>query len=206
MNQNESTFDFNVRIKKGIYKAFQVMRLGEDICLTTYFDASDSRMPYIIRYKDPKTSRDVYKMAMNIENKKPTSGKLGRRDDPKLFNPRGNKKEGDKSIVTKKPKDDIMGQVLNLLKNLNPPAYHANKPNTHEKPQFNNNYNKKPTVKNYPYTTQWKHGKPIPNPSQGIKDKGTSNPLKINSINMMDDVPWCIVCQSPHSPNYCAIA
>ena len=61
-------------------------------------------------------------------------------------------------------------------------------------------------MQNYPYTTQWKYGKPILNPTQGKKDKGTPNPLQRNSINMAEDIPWCIICQSPHSPDYCTIA
>ena len=61
-------------------------------------------------------------------------------------------------------------------------------------------------MKNYPYTTQWKDGKQIPNQNQNVKDKGTPNPLQRSSINMNDDVPWCIVCQSPHSTDYCVVA
>ena len=61
-------------------------------------------------------------------------------------------------------------------------------------------------MKNYPYTTQWKDGKPIPNQTQNVKDKGTPNPLQRSSINMTNDVPWCIICQSPHSLDYCAVA
>ena len=40
--QNESTFDFNVRFQKGMYKLFQVMRMEENVCITTYFNAFDS--------------------------------------------------------------------------------------------------------------------------------------------------------------------
>ena len=25
-------------------------------------------------------------------------------------------------------------------------------------------------------------------------------------MNMVEEIPWCIVFQSPHSPNYCAVA
>lgn len=127
-------------------------------------------------------------------------------DDPKLFNLRGNKKEGEKSIITKKPEDDIMVQVLNLLKNINPLEYHANKESTGDKPQFNTHYNRQPRMQNYPYTTQWKDGKPIIDPAQGTKDKGIVDPLQRNSMNMTDDVPLCIVSQSPHSPYYCAVS
>ena len=49
-------------------------------------------------------------------------------------------------------------------------------------------------MQKYPYTTQWKDGKLVPNPTQGNKDKGTPNPLQRNSINMAEDVPWCITC------------
>ena len=59
-------------------------------------------------------------------------------------------------------------------------------------------------MKNYPYTTQWKDGKP--NQAQNTKDKGTLDPLQRNSINMSDYVPFCIICQSPHSLDYCTIA
>ena len=32
-------------------------------------------------------------------------------------------------------------------------------------------------MKNYPYTTHWKDGKPLPNPTHGNKDKATPDPL-----------------------------
>lgn len=85
---NESTFDFNVRLQKEMYKLFQVMRLGEDVYLTTYFNVFDSKMAYTLREKDPRMLRDAYKMIVNIENNRRTSSKLGRRDNPKLFNPK----------------------------------------------------------------------------------------------------------------------
>lgn len=96
------------------------MRLNEDVCLTTYFNAFDRNMAYILRDKYPKILRDSYKMTVNIENNRMASGKLGRRDDPKLFNPRNNKKESDKPAVGKKVEEDTMGQVLYFLKNTNP--------------------------------------------------------------------------------------
>ena len=128
-NPNESTFDFNVRFHKGMYKLFQVMRLNEDVCLTTYFNAFYRKMVYQLRDKDPKTLRDDYKIVVNIENNRKTFDKLGRRDDPKFFNPK------------------------------------------------NNNFNRQPRMKNYPYTTQWKEGKPIPNQTQSAKEKSTRDPL-----------------------------
>lgn len=194
-NPNESTFDFNVIFWKGMYKLFQVMRLGDDVYLTTYFNPFDIKMAYTLRDKDPRTLRDAYKMAINIESNRKASDKLERRDDPKFFNPRGNRKEGDKPITTKNPKDYKMDKVLDLLKNFNPPINHENKPNPGDNPQFNNHYNKQTRIQNYPYTTQWKDGKPIPNPTQGTKDKGTLDPLERNFLNMMEYMPWCIICQ-----------
>ena len=76
-------------------------------------------MDYILREKDPKTLRDAFKIVVNIENNRKASRKLGKRDHPKLFNPRNNKREGDKSATNKKNEEDKMDQVLGLLKNLN---------------------------------------------------------------------------------------
>ena len=49
-------------------------------------------MKYTLRDKDPRILRDAYKMVVNIESNIKASSKLGRRDELKLFNPRGNKK------------------------------------------------------------------------------------------------------------------
>ena len=114
-NPSESSFDFNVRFQKGMYKLFQVMRLNEDVFLTTYFNDFDSKMDYVLRDKDPKTLRDAYTLVVNIKNNRRAAGKLEKRDDPKLFNPRG-KKDNEKPIVGKKLEDDTMGQVLSLIK------------------------------------------------------------------------------------------
>lgn len=46
-NQNESTFDFNLGLQKGMYKLFKVMRLDENVCLTTYLNLFDRKMAYI---------------------------------------------------------------------------------------------------------------------------------------------------------------
>lgn len=110
--KNESTFEFNVRFQKGIYKLFQVMKLEENVCITTYFNAFDSKMAYILREKDCKTLRDAFKIAMNIENNRRASRKLGKRDDPKLFNPRSNKRDGDKPTANKKNEEDKIDQAI----------------------------------------------------------------------------------------------
>ena len=71
------------------------MSLGENVCLTTYFNSFDRKMVYILKDKDPITLRDGFKTTINIENNRKASGKLGRRDDPKLFISMGNRKEDD---------------------------------------------------------------------------------------------------------------
>ena len=43
---------------------------------------------------------------MNIENNRRASGKLGKRDDPNLFNPRNNKRDGDKPTENKRNEVD----------------------------------------------------------------------------------------------------
>ena len=136
-----------------MYKLFQVMRLDENVCLTTYFNAFDSKTAYTLRDKDPKTLRDAFKIAVNIANNRRASRKLGRGDDPKLFNPWGSKKEGDKLGTTTKPEEDKMDQVLNLVKNLKPIVNNVTKPNTGEKPQFNNNFNRQTRLQSNPYNT-----------------------------------------------------
>ena len=60
-------------------------------------------------------------------------------------------------------------------------------------------------MQNYPYTTQWKDGKPIVPPTKNTSEKNTLDPLQKASINMTDDSPWCLVCQLPHSPKYCVV-
>lgn len=65
-------------------------------------------------------------------------------------------------------------------------------------------------MQNFPYNTQWKDGKPIlPNNSNNNKnatEKFTPDHLQRNTMNIADDIHWCAICQSPHSPDHCAIA
>lgn len=67
-----------------------------------------SKMAYQLRDKEPKNLRDAFKFVVIIENNRKASGKLGRRDDPKLFNPKNNKKENDKDLAGKKPEEPII--------------------------------------------------------------------------------------------------
>ena len=54
------------------------------------------------------TLRDAFKTIVNIENNRRPPINLGRRDDPKFFNPRSNKKDGDKLVNNKKSEGDKM--------------------------------------------------------------------------------------------------
>ena len=65
-------------------------------------------MAYILRDKDPKILRDAFKIAINIESNRRAFGKLGKRDDPKIFNPRNNKRDGDKLVANKGNEEDKM--------------------------------------------------------------------------------------------------
>ena len=112
-----------------MYRLFQVMKMEENVCITTYFSAFDSKMAYILKYKDPKTLRDAFKIVVNIENNSRPFGKLGKRDDPKLFNLRNNKRDGDKPTANKRNEENKIDQVIGLLKNLNPQGLNTNKAN-----------------------------------------------------------------------------
>ena len=131
------------------YKLFQVTRLGKNVLLIISLNAFDRKMTYVQRDKDPRTLRDDFKIDANIENNKRASNNLGRRDDQKLFNPRGNEKERNMPITTMKCKEEKMDQVVNLLNNLNPPMNHEDKTNSR--------------LQNYPYIKQLKDCKPIHN-------------------------------------------
>ena len=113
-------------------------------------------MAYSLRVKDPKNLRDANKIVVNIENNRKTSGKLGRRDALKLFNPKNNnKREVDKTPIVKKPEEPTIGQVLDFFKRMNPTTFNTHKPNIGEKSPVNNtNFSRQPRMENYPYTTQ----------------------------------------------------
>ena len=111
------------------------MRLNEDVFLTTYFNAFDNKMAYQLRDKDPKKFRYAFKIVVNIEDNRKSSSKIGRRDDPKLFNPKkNNKREVDKTLAGKKSEEPTIGQVLDFLKKMNPTTFNKHKPNVGEKP------------------------------------------------------------------------
>ena len=100
-----------------------------------------------------------------------------------------------------------MDKVINALKYLKAPANRNISAPTNERPQYGNNFNKQNRLQNFPYNTQWKDGKPIVLAARGNNsDRGVPNPLQKASINVSEDIPWCVACQSPHSVEHCAVA
>ena len=61
-------------------------------------------------------------------------------------------------------------------------------------------------MQNFPNNTQWKDGKIVGDSTKGADEKTTPNPLKRSTINIVEEVPWCIACQSPHSLDYSDVA
>ncbi|XP_059075171.1 uncharacterized protein LOC131875154 [Cryptomeria japonica] len=120
----------------------------------------------------------------NKKNRK-VSGKLAKRDDPKLYN-------------TRIPKKDYLTQIMDMLKDI------KGKQNLNEKPPYRNNKQmnfKRPRLHDMPYNTNWKDGKLVkPNPS-----KETPDPLKREN-KFVGDFLWCEVCNLPHDENKCMIA
>lgn len=81
----------------------QAMWIDDKVCLITYLNDFDGKMTYHLRDKEPRTLRDAFRIAINIENNLKISGRLeSKRDDPRLFGNKGNKKEENKSSRGKK--------------------------------------------------------------------------------------------------------
>lgn len=84
-SENEIVTDFNARFQKAMHRLYQVMRLDDNMCLNTYYNAFDSKMAYILRDKNPHNLRDAFRIAINVESNRKASGKLGRRIDGRLL-------------------------------------------------------------------------------------------------------------------------
>ena len=95
------------------------MRIDDKVflCLITYLNAFDGEMTYQLRDKEPKICRDDLRIVVNIETILRILGKLGsKRDDPKIFGNKGNKKEENKPTRDKKQEPTKMSQILNVIK------------------------------------------------------------------------------------------
>ncbi|XP_059076677.1 uncharacterized protein LOC131875953 [Cryptomeria japonica] len=150
------------------------------------FEFNKSKTHYEILSHKPATLQQAYKAASTIENNRKAVGRVGKREDPNLYNPRA-------------PKRDDFGQIMDMLKGL------KDKQNQNEKSQSyrNNrptNFNR-PRLHDMPYNTSWKDGKLV-KPSI---NKETPDPLKMAN-NLVEDFPWCNVCNLSHSEEKCMIA
>lgn len=85
-----------------------------------------------------------------------------------------------------------MDKVLNALKDL------MQKVARNDRPQFMRN--EWPRLHDKPYKTSWKGGRPID------EKKETPDLLKKKNNHFVDDTPWCVACNLPHSPLQCIIA
>ena len=87
----------------------QAMWVDEKVCLITYLNAFDGKMTYQLRDKEPRTLRDAFIISINIENNLRILGKLGsKRDDPRLFGNKGNRKEEYKPVGGRKQEPSDM--------------------------------------------------------------------------------------------------
>ena len=77
---------------------------------------------------------------------------------------------------------------------------------TIDKPLHQGNFSKKNRLQNFPYNTNWKDRKPSIPLEKDANEKVTLDPLQRASINIVDDLQWCMAYQLPYAPKYCAVA
>ena len=99
-----------------------------------------------------------------------------------------------------------MEQMLNLLNSMNPQMGNTNKTSHNDRSQYANNFSRHNRLQNFPYNIQWKDGKSVNDSAKSTIEKGTPNPLQRNTVNVAEEVLWCMACQSPHSLNYYDVA
>ena len=73
---NEYVVEFNTRFQKRMYKLMQPMQDDDKVCLITYLNAFDGKILYQLRDKDPRTLREAFRMAINVENNLRITGRL----------------------------------------------------------------------------------------------------------------------------------
>lgn len=94
-----------------------------------YINAFDSKRNYELKTKNPTTLQEVMKAAITIENNRKVVGRVGKRDDARIFNPRAPKKTEE---------EEKMNKVLSYLKKMNKIGkqqfYHRDRPRLHDMP------------------------------------------------------------------------
>ena len=127
----------------------QATRVEDKVYMITYLNAFDGKMAYQLRDKDPRTIRDAFRIVVDIENNLRISGKLGsKRDDPRLFGNKGNRKEEYKLAANKKHEPTKISQILNAIKGLNPQTKVERNP-IETKAPYQPNFNRKNRLQNF---------------------------------------------------------
>ncbi|GLJ49502.1 hypothetical protein SUGI_1048960 [Cryptomeria japonica] len=134
--QNESVVDFNKRFNKVLNKIPNRMKPVPEVSILYYINAYDSKTNYELRTRNPRDLRDVMKDAIVIENNRKATGKVGKREDARLYNPKAPKANKD---------EDKLDKVLNALKDL------SVRVNKIEKQQYYRP--KRPRLHDMPYNT-----------------------------------------------------
>ena len=113
------------------------------VCLITYLNAFNGKMAYQLRDKEPRTLRDAFKISINIENNLRIWGKLGsKRDDPRLFGNKGNRKEEHKPTSGRKKESSEMSHILNAIKGLSPSQTRIDRNLIENKAPYQSNFNR----------------------------------------------------------------
>ena len=106
-------------------------------------NAFDGKVAYQLRDKEPRTLREAFRVFVNIENNLRISGRLeSKRDDPRLFGNKGNRREDHKIVGRKKHESSEMSQVLNAIKNLSLPQVKNDRNPTENRIPYQSNFNK----------------------------------------------------------------
>lgn len=126
-----------------MYKLFQVTGLDDKIFITTYINVFVGKMGYQLRDKEPRTLKDAFWIVVNITNNMRISSKLGaKRDDPRLFGGRNNKKGDHKPLGNKKQEVDKIDHVLSAIKDLKIPMNKNDKGQIANRSQFQGSLNR----------------------------------------------------------------
>lgn len=87
-NQNESVFEFNKRFNKVLNRIPRDIRPVDSFFIDFYLSAFDSKNHYEILSHNPTTLQQAFKTTTTIENNRKVPRRIGKRDDPKLYNPK----------------------------------------------------------------------------------------------------------------------
>ena len=106
-------------------------------------NAFDGKVEYQLRDKEPRTLREAFRVAINIENNLRILGRLeSKRDDPRFFGNKGNRREDHKVVGGKKQEPSEITQVLNAIKNLSLPQVKNDRNPTDNRIPYQSNFNR----------------------------------------------------------------